>query len=425
MKNGKIAAAVLAAIFFASVSGASAEKKKIEIPPLEGLTARDMPYDMGAAALLEWKIRDCDNQDMTYRIFVSSLAGTGPALRSFTEAGWIKVDEFKGNERLAKDIELPFWAWNASKNIHAVKVSLDNFFGKIQDGSVYYFKVMTLRGKQISESPVVPGAVKGNWFNLSRFNNLFYVILISMAFFWAVTHAKKGNLFIRRITGLDAVEEAIGRATEMGKPVYYLTGRLGMGSMSTIAATFILGEISKRIATYDTQLKVPHTEPVTMTVCQEIVKQAYSEAGRQDAYREDINFYVTDDQFAYTAAVDGMMTREKPAACFYMGYYYAESLLLTEIGSHTGAIQIAGTDAEHQLPFFFITCDYTLIGEELYAAGAYLSKDPVLVGTLRGQDIGKVFAMAVILLGAIGLTLAHVRGWDGLTRVIGNLFNSF
>ena len=38
------------------------------------------------------------------------------------------------------------------------------------------------------------------------------------------------------------------------------------------------------------------------------------------------------------------------------------------LGNAAGAIQIAGTDAVTQLPFFITTCDYTLIGEELYAA---------------------------------------------------------
>ena len=118
-----------------------------------------------------------------------------------------------------------------------------------------------------------------------------------------------------------------------------------------------------------------------MAVCQEITKQAYVEAGKPDLYKDDSNFFITSDQFSYTAAVDGIMLREKPAANFFMGSYFAESLLLTETGASTGAIQIAGTDSDHQLPFFVTTCDYTLIGEELYAASAYLSREPVLVGT--------------------------------------------
>ena len=83
-----------------------------------------------------------------------------------------------------------------------------------------------------------------------------------------------------------------------------------------------------------------------------MVKDAYRTAGRPDAYSDKSNFFIAADQFAYTAAVDGIMLRERPAANFFIGYYYAESLLLAETGAATGAVQIAGTDAEHQLPFF-------------------------------------------------------------------------
>ncbi|MEK7866988.1 MAG: DUF6754 domain-containing protein, partial [Planctomycetota bacterium] len=110
---------------------------------------------------------------------------------------------------------------------------------------------------------------------------------------------------------------------------------------------------------------------------------------------------LSNDQFSYVAAVDGIMMRDKPAANFYMGYYYAESLLLAETGAATGAIQIAGTDSVTQLPFFIAACDYTLIGEELYAASAYLSRDPMQLGSLKGLDYGKALLIALLLVGTL------------------------
>ncbi|HNG04054.1 MAG TPA: hypothetical protein PLQ71_19370, partial [Nitrospira sp.] len=135
----------------------------------------------------------------------------------------------------------------------------------------------------------------------------------------------------------------------------------------------------------------------------------------------DANFFITSDQFSYTAAVDGIMLRRKPAANFFMGSYFAESLLLTETGASTGAIQIAGTDSDHQLPFFVTTCDYTLIGEELYAASAYLSKEPIQIGTLRGQDLGKAFILSVIGIGTLLATVAVLTG-NGWAQPLLDLF---
>ena len=116
------------------------------------------------------------------------------------------------------------------------------------------------------------------------------------------------------------------------------------------------------------------------------------------------------------------MVREKPAACFYMGAFFAESLILAETGNHIGAIQIAGTAMPTQLPFFVAACDYTLIGEELFAASAYLSGDPQQIASLRGQDVGKLLAMGAIILGSVFVTLASFTGEGGFMWKLSDAF---
>lgn len=251
-----------------------------------------------------------------------------------------------------------------------------------------------------TEATELGGAVsKVNYFNFAVLNNLIFSVLFAVVILSAIVLARRNpNLFIRRISGLEAVDEAIGRATEMGKPILYICGLDPLSALNTLAAINILGRVARRIADYDSDLIVPCRDPVLMTVAQEVVRDSYIEQGRPDAYREDKIWFVTDDQFAYTAATCGIMVREKPAANFFMGGYYAESLLLAETGASTGAIQIAGTDSLSQLPFFITTCDYTLIGEELYAASAYLSREPMLLGSLKGQDVGKALVMILILV---------------------------
>ena len=107
-----------------------------------------------------------------------------------------------------------------------------------------------------------------------------------------------------------------------------------------------------------------------------------------------------------------MMVREKPAACFYMGHFFAESLILAETGNSIGAIQVAGTAAPAQLPFFVAACDYTLIGEEFFAASAYLSGSPEQLGSLKGQDVGKMIVAVVLIIGVLMITAAEILGSD-------------
>ena len=115
--------------------------------------------------------------------------------------------------------------------------------------------------------------------------------------------------------------------------------------------------------------------------------------------------YITDDQFAYAAAVNGIMQRDEPAACLYMGKFFAESLLFAETGNSIGAIQIAGTGSQTQIPFFVTACDYTLMGEEFFAASAYLSQESDLIAGVTAQDVIKIILVLIILLGTVSRAL--------------------
>src|SRR2546425_7343787 len=240
------------------------------------------------------------------------------------------------------------------------------------------------------------------WFDPARLNVLIGILLFASFLIVNIFRARaKGELYIRPIAGLDALDEAIGRATEMGRAVLYVPGLSDMSEVGTFAAITILYRLAQRIAEMGCDIDVPCYDPVVMTVLDGAVRDAYSKAGRPDEFRPGCVHYVSAQQMAYVAAVNGTMLRDRPAANVYMGSFYAESLLLAETGATTGAIQIAGTDKVTQLPFFVCACDYTLLGEELFAASAYLGREPVQLATIIAQDWAKAAAAA-----AVGTALA-------------------
>ena len=274
----------------------------------------------------------------------------------------------------------------------------------IEKGNLYTYIVRAVSETEatVDSEQTAPVEGTGEWFHTGKIPLFIAMLLFSAAIVWNIYDARSGKeIFVRRIPGLEAVDEAIGRATEMGRSILYVLGLGGVSGVATVASMTILAQVARRTADYETPLRVPCNDPIVMNVVREMVKTAYLEEGHPDAYNEENIFFLTEDQFAYAAGVDGMMVREKPATVFLQGTFAAESLILAETGNSIGAIQIAGTDSEHQLPFFIAACDYTLIGEELYAASAYLSKEPLLLGSLRGQDWGKVLIFAAIALGVI------------------------
>jgi len=237
------------------------------------------------------------------------------------------------------------------------------------------------------------------------------LVFVSGSILYKIQKAKAGNIpEIRRIAGLDAIEEAIGRATETGRPVFYTPGRGGLldnYAAQTLAGLEILGHVAKMTAKYETNLIVGIGEPNVYPLADEIVRQSYIESGHADAYSPEMVRFLSPSQFAYAAASLGIMHREKVATTILIGAFWAESLLLAEGGSQVGAIQIAGTARMYQIPFFVAACDYCLIGEEIFAGGAYLSKDPVKLGTIAGQDVGKLFALISIALGVLAVSFGN------------------
>ncbi|MDE0186339.1 MAG: fibronectin type III domain-containing protein [Candidatus Poribacteria bacterium] len=271
-------------------------------------------------------------------------------------------------------------------------------------GPAYTYSVQAITASEstVNSAETAPVKAVGNWFHFGKRWIFLALILFSVAVVYSIYHARRGKeIFIRRIPGLEAVDEAIGRSTEMGRPIMYILGLGSVSDVATIASMNILSQVARKTADYEMPLRVPCNDPIVLNVVREMVRTAYVNEGRPDAYQEDDIFFLTESQFAYAAGVDGMMIREKPAAIFMQGTFYAESLILAETGNSVGAIQIAGTDSDSQLPFFIAACDYTLIGEELYAASAYLSREPMLIGSLRGQDYGKLIIFGALIIGVI------------------------
>ncbi|MDR4506385.1 MAG: hypothetical protein MRK01_16560 [Candidatus Scalindua sp.] len=391
----KIFSTVISIILVFSYAGQiSGADQKIIISPTD-FEAFDTPSDDGTSVSLRWPSSPSESPDAEYVVYVSENRN-GPFV---TEV--LRIN----SQTMYED--------NSHSQFHYVEVNPGKILSRKgerknnrKEKEEHFFKLVLMSGSSTVETKNIASAFsRGDWFDWKKLNNFVLMISFVVLVLFFLNHAKKSpNLFIRKINGLDAIDEALGRATEMGKPALFVHGLNGMGSISTIAAVNILGRIAYRIAEYDTTLKVSNIDPIVMSVSQEVVKESYLEAGRPDAYVQDNIFLAASEQFPYVAAVSGIMVREKPATNFFMGYFYAESLILTETGANTGAIQIAATDSYTQLPFFITTCDYTLIGEELYAASAYLSREPLLLGSLRAQDVGKGVLIAALVIGTILVT---------------------
>ncbi len=357
--------------------------------------AEDMNYDVGNRIRLTW-VPSIDDQPMDSRV-------TG-----------YKIYRYANGSDSAVTANVPA----------GVATYVDEGLNR---ESSYTYVVATLSSNaefpSIRTQAITP---EREWINFDRTSLFIIALILGGAIIYFIESARKGKkLFVRKIAGLEAIDDAIGRATEMGRPILFVPGIQDMNEVETVAGLTILGRVARVVADYDTKIFVPTSRSLVMTAARETIKSAYQTAGRADAYSDEMSSYITDEQFGYVAAVNGRMMREKPATCFYMGVFFAESLMLAETGHSVGAIQIAGTARPIQIPFFVAACDFTLIGEELFAASAYLSGEPKQLGSLKGQDVGKAVALVIITVGTIAVTATTLWDVPWLKTFLHNLTSVF
>jgi hypothetical protein len=371
-------------IFIAPVRGQEDESRFLMI--LEGgnaVSAVDNPNDAGEGINLVWELAEHDSLVAKYEVFRSEeLGDTAPVSVGFMMSGRNEL--------------------------------LDN---TVENGIPYYYFMRTwYKDGTYFDSEWTDGTVSSaQWFHTGRKSALVLFLVYAGFLFFFLRRAKRGKeLEIRRIAGLEAIDDAVGRSTELGRPILFTLGLEYVTEITTLAGLALLKRVAYKAAEYEAEVIVPNFDPIVMVTAKEVCKEGYFEAGRPDLYNDANVYFLTSDQFGYAAGVDGIMLREKPGAVFLQGYFYAESLILAETGHSIGAIQISGTTAVTQLPFFIAATDYTLIGEEMLAASAYLSRDPMSLSTIVGEDWAKVLLMITMVVGAVLVTVAVLTGLDGL-----------
>ncbi|MGI6632449.1 MAG: DUF6754 domain-containing protein [Bacillota bacterium] len=232
-------------------------------------------------------------------------------------------------------------------------------------------------------------------------------LFTAAAVLYSIRAAKTRMPNIRRIAGLDAIEEAVGRATETGKPLFYTTGTAditGSYAANIFAGLEILGHTSRIVARNNADMIVGISLPNVYPLALQMVEEGYLYAGKHEYFNPEIIRFLSPTQFAYASGCMGLIQREKAAATLMLGHFMAEAILLAEASSQVGAISIAGMTSMAQLPFLIAACDYTLIGDELLVAGAYLAQDPVKMGSIAGQDWAKLLGFVLIAAGSIMAT---------------------
>lgn len=224
--------------------------------------------------------------------------------------------------------------------------------------------------------------------------------------FFYINRVKNGKSYeLKSIKGIEEIEHAVHSSIEQGRPISFTTGMTDVSPL-LFACLGVLSFVSKTVAKLKGGLIVPVRDPESLALIDSTIQQSYLAVKRQSDYDPGQTRFLSSEQLAYASGYQGLVHRENVGAAFLFGSFAAESLILAEAGQHIGAKQIAATVSNEQIPFFITSCDYTLLGEELFAASAYVTKDPTQLASIRAQDVAKLTLLIIIVLGILIATLA-------------------
>lgn len=235
---------------------------------------------------------------------------------------------------------------------------------------------------------------------------LVLLLLILPILFFLVLRLQSGKITaeLRPLPGMEELPGSIGRSAETGQPLHVSVGVGGVGGQvtsETWAGLTVLAQLADEAAACNTPLIVTVADPTVLPLAQDIVRRAYARHGNLAEYDLTQVRFIAPEPTAYAAGVMGLLEREALTSNIMVGAFGDEYLLMGEVGARRQVRQVAGIADPRTLPFAEATADETLVGEEMFAGGAYTSRLPVQVASLLAEDWLRWGAVAAIVILAV------------------------
>ena len=238
------------------------------------------------------------------------------------------------------------------------------------------------------------------------------VLLIFVPFFILFTlRAKNGARFpLRPIAAYKRLCELVSQAAESGHVIHVGMGSGGIGTPATPEALMgltVFGYIARQAGQYNQATLGTTGDPTILTAAQGILQRARAEAGFPEQYSgRELQFYGP-HPFAYAVGAFDSLRARPYLANVLLGHFGAEGLWLAEATSSKEMSRLGGVAPPTAAALMQSSLDETVIGEEVFAAGAYLDK-PSHLGSLASQDLMRIIIILTILVGSILTSLGYL-----------------
>jgi hypothetical protein len=224
------------------------------------------------------------------------------------------------------------------------------------------------------------------------------VVLLFVLSFW-VRSGRAGKL--RALAGLEKLSELVEHSAETGNPLHVSVGVAGVGGPATSetwAGLTVLKQVAGEASACDAPLLVTVADPTVVPLVEDILQRAYDRYDNLQAYDPTQVRYIAPDSTAYAAGTMGLLARQPMVGSIMVGAYGDEYLLMGETGAQRGVYQVVGTSDPNALALVSVAADEMLVGEEMFAGGAFTSRLPAQIGSLLAEDWLRWLIVAAIVV---------------------------
>lgn len=238
-----------------------------------------------------------------------------------------------------------------------------------------------------------------------------WLLLMAIALFtialstWMQNNNRKYD--IRTIGALTAVDEAVARCAEMGRPVMVSLGKREIDHRESTSAVPLLSYVATKCAELGSELIACTSQPAWQPLAESVVYEAYKAAGKEGEFKLENVRFISPKGYAYVTGMIGIVNREEVATTFMFGGYGGEQLILSEAAGIAGSMVVAINAVFGQVYGIIVSADYATIGEEGHAASAILGDERQRIDLL-GSDVLKAVSIGY---GILGLILKIVGVW--------------
>ena len=242
------------------------------------------------------------------------------------------------------------------------------------------------------------------------------VVFAGLLVFFTVRAARRraNPPVLRRIEAFHGLPHTVGQAVETGRRLHVSlgTGQLGNTSTAaTLAGVALLDQISAAAAVSDKPPIVTTADGGTMLLAQDSLRHVYARQNALARYDPDSSQVAGLTPLSFGAAQTTLQKDAAVAGTVLIGAVGAEAVLLAEAAHREGATTLAGADSPTTQAMLFATADHPLIGEDLFAGGAYVGGAPAHVGSLQAQDVLRLLIGGAIVAGVIVRTVIALPGF--------------